>query len=271
MSEITREKVEELIDILDQGLCTGVGSGQPGDFCVEHAIFHVFNPEGRDQKSDMPNCVHPLIRDLSIKLNDMSWPSTHDRGQGLKRLAIAQLGTRNLQFDWRKFAIEFTRRMFERHWKHLVHAALEIDKCNGDIRVQQMKTFKRIMDEGGESHDRSTIESARDSAKKLSELLLKSIETENGRANDEHYICGYDLRTSNLLDLIRDSLDDKDMFYLESPVVGYIGKQSLLYSDYLESILYRYMFDLLPSKLASIAADILIEMRTPGSEFTELL
>ncbi len=52
---------------------------------------------------DSPVCVMEEIRMLSIRLNDAKWSSPYCRGEGMKRLAIAQLGSKEIDFDkWMK-------------------------------------------------------------------------------------------------------------------------------------------------------------------------
>jgi hypothetical protein len=91
MTEITREHVNKIHELLDHGLVTGVGIPEPGKMCVEAAIcFALGLPHGDD-----PQCVLPSIRRLKIGLNDsFRWTSNMARAEGLRRLAIAQLGSK---------------------------------------------------------------------------------------------------------------------------------------------------------------------------------
>ena len=87
--DITRETVQKILSLFDLGLRSGLGSGKPGDMCIEAVICNVL--EGRN--ADDPKCVSPVLRSLKIRLNDSSWSSNHARAQGMKRLGIAQLGS----------------------------------------------------------------------------------------------------------------------------------------------------------------------------------
>jgi hypothetical protein len=49
--------------------------------------------------SDDPGCVSPALRQLKIRLNDANWSSTMARADGLKRLALAQLGSKDVLND----------------------------------------------------------------------------------------------------------------------------------------------------------------------------
>lgn len=101
------EKVDELVakrlsKLCDQGLCSGLGSPEPGAMCVEAAVSYAFGlPHG-----DQPTCVDSELAAFKIGLNDtLDFSSDKARGKILKRIAIAQLGTgRESDFSWRKFS-----------------------------------------------------------------------------------------------------------------------------------------------------------------------
>jgi hypothetical protein len=86
---ITREIATKVRDVVDAGLVSGVGRPEPGQMCVEAAVcFALGLPHGDD-----PACVAQSLRRLKIGLNDRKWSSSAARAQGLRRLAIAQLGS----------------------------------------------------------------------------------------------------------------------------------------------------------------------------------
>jgi hypothetical protein len=87
---ITRETIDKIHSLLDNGLVCGLGTPEPGKMCVEAAINYALGrPHGDD-----PGCVIQPLRRLKIKLNDSSWwTSNKSRAEGLRRLAIAQLGS----------------------------------------------------------------------------------------------------------------------------------------------------------------------------------
>ena len=87
---ITKTFVKKVNTLLDTyGICAGLGKPIPGEMCIEALICYAKGAE----HSDTPTCVHHVIRTLVISLNDANWSSNQARAQGLKRLAIAQLGT----------------------------------------------------------------------------------------------------------------------------------------------------------------------------------
>lgn len=113
--KITKEHVFNIVDRIDRqgGLPRGLTDTVNGNtsLCVEAVINHVVHQE---YGQDNPACVSPLIRSLSISLNDdYSWSSPYCRGEGLKRLAIAQLGSNSLdQEELERKLVEKLRHVF---------------------------------------------------------------------------------------------------------------------------------------------------------------
>jgi hypothetical protein len=89
---ITREAAAKVLQIVDAGLISGGGKKAiAGQVCVEQAVCMGLGLP----HSDNPSCVAPAIRSLKIRLNDSSWSSNQARAKGLRRLALAQLGSRD--------------------------------------------------------------------------------------------------------------------------------------------------------------------------------
>src|SRR5258708_22397302 len=87
--EINREAAQKVLKVVDAGLVTGLGFPEPGQMCVEAAVCYALGlPHGDD-----PVCVAHVLRALKIRLNDSSWSSARTRAHGLRRLAVAQLGS----------------------------------------------------------------------------------------------------------------------------------------------------------------------------------
>lgn len=97
--KIKEEKVKELIKTISKGLVSGVGEPEPGQMCVMHAISVVMEGE---QYSDRPICVHDIITDFDIVLNDCYWSSDKARAKGMIREAVAKLGSTKI--DGKKWA-----------------------------------------------------------------------------------------------------------------------------------------------------------------------
>jgi hypothetical protein len=90
----------KVAEYCDAGLCNGLGdrSGKKGSMCVEAVVSYLTtgNPN-----SDTPACVDEELRGFKIKLNDATiWMNNKARGRGLRRIAIAQLGTKSKEYDF---------------------------------------------------------------------------------------------------------------------------------------------------------------------------
>jgi hypothetical protein len=87
--EITEGVARKVLETVDAGLVRGIGKPKPGQMCVEAAVCYAMGlPHG-----DEPSCVSPAIRALKIRLNDSAWSSNEARAQGMRRLALVQLGS----------------------------------------------------------------------------------------------------------------------------------------------------------------------------------
>ena len=87
---ITKENIDKLNALLDYGLVKNLGIPVPGQMCVEAAVCAALGlPHGDD-----PGCVIGPLREIKIALNDSDeWDSNKSRAEGLRRLAIAQIGS----------------------------------------------------------------------------------------------------------------------------------------------------------------------------------
>jgi hypothetical protein len=95
--ELTREIAIKVLGIVDHGLSHGLGTPEPGKLCVEAAVCLALGlPHG-----DNPPCVGYAVRSFKIRLNDSKWSSPEARAIGMRRLAIAQLGSD--QVDQKEF------------------------------------------------------------------------------------------------------------------------------------------------------------------------
>lgn len=95
---VNREIAAKVLATVDQGLCKGLGQPVAGEMCIEAAVcFAMGLPH-----NDNPPCVSQTVRALKIGLNDSNWSSNKARAKGMRRLAIAQLGT-NKNFDDKAF------------------------------------------------------------------------------------------------------------------------------------------------------------------------
>lgn len=92
MKTPTIKTAHKIIDILSHGLSSGLGTPKPGEMCVEAAVCYAMDLP----HSDKPNCVAESIRKFKIGLNDCNWSSNQARANGLRKLAVAQLGSNTI-------------------------------------------------------------------------------------------------------------------------------------------------------------------------------
>lgn len=109
---INQKLATKVLDIVDQGLCSGVGEQKPGKMCVEAAVCFAMG----EPHSDQPTCVFYSVRDCKIELNDnLPWKSNSERAEGLRKISVLQLGS-NAMKDRGNFQREYRLRA----WKNLL-------------------------------------------------------------------------------------------------------------------------------------------------------
>ena len=93
---VINEKVaQKVLEVVDCGLTSGLGTPKPGHMCVEAAVCYALElPHGDD-----PSCVSSALRSLKIRLNDSRWSSDKTRASGLRKLALCQLGSEGFLDD----------------------------------------------------------------------------------------------------------------------------------------------------------------------------
>jgi hypothetical protein len=97
VSTISLDIARKVLETVDAGLVCGVGKPVPGQMCVEAAVCYAMGmPHG-----DNPSCVSDAVRAFKIRLNDSAWSSDAARANGLRRIAIAQLGSAGVVDDRR--------------------------------------------------------------------------------------------------------------------------------------------------------------------------
>jgi hypothetical protein len=98
MAQLTVDVARKVMEVVDAGLCKGVGKPNPGEMCVEAAVCYAL----REPHGDNPSCVGAAVRAYKIVLNDANWSSNAARSEGLREIAIAQLGS--VDIDQVKFS-----------------------------------------------------------------------------------------------------------------------------------------------------------------------
>ena len=114
-TEITIEQAKRVLEVIDAGLCRGVGKPKLGHMCVEAAVCYGLDlPFG-----DNPQCVNPVVRAFKIRLNDARWSSNAARAKGMRAVGIAQLGS-NGTID----SVAFGKKLAELTIRRIVSTAL---------------------------------------------------------------------------------------------------------------------------------------------------
>jgi hypothetical protein len=91
MIEINETIARKVLETVDAGLTDGLGVPVPGQMCVEAAVCYALGLP----HSDDPQCVSESLRTLKILLNDSMWSTNDARASGMRRLAVAQLGSKD--------------------------------------------------------------------------------------------------------------------------------------------------------------------------------
>src|SRR5690348_7959777 len=88
--KITKAFAKKVLETVDAGLVKGVGKPIPGQMCVEAAVNYAL---GQPHGDNPVSCVAPSVRIAKIKLNDAQWSSNKARTAGMRKVAVAQLGS----------------------------------------------------------------------------------------------------------------------------------------------------------------------------------
>ncbi len=166
MTQPTIHHAKEVLELLSHGLINGLGEPEPGKMCIEAVITHVLG-EGHHAE---PSCVGRYVRKCSILLNDMFWSSPLSRSEGMKRIAVAQLGSdrtdqgkflaltqekiiaRILPMVLRNLDPYYARYMVTRTEKQLEAIALRCQQEGGLEAAEAARIFCASTFPGGELH-----------------------------------------------------------------------------------------------------------------------
>ena len=140
--EIDRAVAAKVLATVDAGLSSGIGDPVPGRMCVEAAVCYALGlPHG-----DNPQCVSPALRTIKIRLNDANWSSNTARAKGLRRLALAQLGSVGVLDEK-----EFSRRVVDHAIRVSVPEAMRVAASiikNPDHKAAMIAAAARCEKEG---------------------------------------------------------------------------------------------------------------------------
>lgn len=90
MLELDESAAKKILEVVDAGLCSGLGRPEPGHMCVEAAVAYALGLPF----NDTPECVDKTLSGVKVALNDcLDYVSYEDRAKVLRRIAVAQIGS----------------------------------------------------------------------------------------------------------------------------------------------------------------------------------
>ena len=134
--KINESLVTEILHLLSFGLTKGIGNPSPGQMCVEALITQALGEEF----SDNPSCVGSEVRKCKIELNDCDWPSNEARAEGMKKLAIAQLGSDTLNQE------EFRQKLKLNSTKKILPYIIQkhYEECKDEKLLEYKQKFEKL-------------------------------------------------------------------------------------------------------------------------------
>lgn len=152
-NKITLAQARRVLEVVDAGLCAGLGQPKPGQMCVEAAVCFALGQKHGDE----PECVAASVRAFKIGLNDANWSSKAARAAGMRKLAIAQLGSKET-LDEQKFA----KALAELTIRRLVPAALRAAASVNPAHAVALEAAAMVCEtEGTEVSARAACSAAR--------------------------------------------------------------------------------------------------------------
>ncbi len=136
--EITLPVAERVLEVVNPGLSKGMGtSTMLGHMCIEAAVAYALGLP----HTDRPTCVSTEVRYFAIGLNDLQWQSNEWRADGLRRLAVAQLGSNQLPDN------VFSQGVFIKAVNTLIPYVLRkecLPSCRNDLKVLIIQAIERM-------------------------------------------------------------------------------------------------------------------------------
>lgn len=215
--EITTDVASCVLEVVDQGLCSGVGQPHGGQ----------------------PACVAQALRRFEIGLNDACWSSDAARAKGLRRIAIAQLGTAGT-LDERLFAEKVSKAVIS----HLLPKALR--SAASALGLWHLSHQLNLL----RAADRCETEGSTAAAKAAkAAYAAKAVKAAHAAAYKAAY-------ASYAAEAAADAA--KAAAYAAADAAVYAAADAAKAADELLS------------EFAEVVVQILVEMETPGSKFLHL-
>lgn len=257
--------VKKFDEALSRGLCEGLGD-QDGQMCVEAAVCYAMGePHGDD-----PKCVEPSVASFKIRLNDSTgWEDEFSRAAGLRRVGIAQLGSKGVVKE-AKFAELLLVHCVRRLIPAVVKAAFPHDKA-WIARIAKITTRKQALTE------LRLLHSGAEAVYQCADLIFDSPDTQVGIADPllkaatqlDEAVSEFEKRRKKLhvqqTDAIASVLDEDEitqaLLVSASPGRGVVS--------FIARFCERNGDDAMLATIADIAADVLLELKSPGAIWFE--
>ena len=239
--EITKELAEKVLHVVDHGLVVGLGQPIPGQMCVEAAVCYAMG----ERHNDKPTCVDQYLSHLKIQLNDSKiWTSHKARAKGLRRLAIAQLGTKDC-LDIHGFL----DLVLEHVVKNIVPHAVSDELFT---KMGFSKALCEYFDLGDTEPFTKGVAGIGDSLSYLflsESAIVSAIQSLGTTINVEHPLVKIEYLLSPVLSLIHYN----QTINYDGPLLDVVNGREKLLSEFCEAVV-----------------QILVKMETPGSKFLYL-
>jgi hypothetical protein len=135
--EINQELAQKVLDTIGHGLVRGLGEQEHGKMCVEAAVCYAMGLP----HSDKPTCVGEAVREYKIRINDSNWTSDAARAKGMKRVAVAQLGSEHID------QLIFAKRVAVLSINQILSKVLRDAKLESDaVKCEEFTDFEKITD-----------------------------------------------------------------------------------------------------------------------------
>ena len=135
--KLTKKHARKVLELVDAGLTSGLGKPEPGQMCIMAAINYAL---GLPHGDNPATCVGSAVRAFDITINDASWSSNDARAKGMRREAIAKLGSNTLD------QVEFSKKLTLKVIQRILPQTLRIAGLESHaVACEQAKT----LEEGG--------------------------------------------------------------------------------------------------------------------------
>ena len=241
-TQINKKIARKVLEVIDKGLVKGLGKPVPGQMCVEAAVNYAMGlPHG-----DSPQCVGRSVRDFKIDLNDSYWSSDEARTKGLRKLAIAQLGSDTL--DQKEFTEKLGYRCMTTVLPLIVENALKEDAENQFVKKNvDSEQLKIVVSKLKKS---TSFEEAKSLTRQINDIYSVSA-----------YVSTYVSAPASAYAHAHTSTSGSTSGYTSGYVSIYVSAYALRNPRFTDKIL---------NLTAKAGLDTLIEMKSPGVKWLDI-